>query len=52
MAMFRRLGFAKQRMGLGEYVPRHTGTENTVFREKQESSVAATWTLGQTVSAG
>ena len=32
-----------QSPGMGEPVPRHTGTETTVFREKQKSSVAGHW---------
>lgn len=36
----RRAGFAVQSLGMGEPVPRHTGTENIMFREKQKSSVA------------
>lgn len=38
-----RVGFAVQSLGIGEPVPRHTGTENIVFREKQKSSVAGLW---------
>lgn len=37
---FRRVGCARQRMGVGQHVPRHRSTENAVFKEKQESSVA------------
>lgn len=43
---FRRADFARQRMGVREHVPCHTGTENTEFRKKQESDVVATWTVG------
>ena len=39
-------------MRLEEHAPEHKGTENTVFRGKQESDETATWTLGQAVSAG
>lgn len=39
-------------MRLEEHAPGHKGTENTVFRGKQESDETATWTLGQAVSAG
>ena len=46
-----RVGFVVQSLGMGEPVPRHTGTENIVFREKQKSSVAGhwgkEWTLGE-----
>lgn len=38
-----RVGFVVQSLGMGEPVPRHTGTENIVFREKQKSSVAGHW---------
>ena len=40
---FWRVGFMVQSLGMGEPVPRHTGTETTVFREKQKSSVAGHW---------
>jgi len=40
---FWRVGFMVQSPGMGEPVPRHTGTETTVFREKQKSSVAGHW---------
>ena len=49
---FRRVGLARQRMGVRQHVPKHRGTENAVFKEKQESSVAIPWILGQGVSAG